>query len=318
MSDYNDLPSNEEMLASTAEETGVDSQVSSDGNQAQPAQGVGDGAAEKAAQNQQYLDLVKYGKMAVQYKANGRDISEPLETVLKRASQGYNYAQEMGKLNSERSDWEKRLGESTAKLQALERWKQFDEYAAQNPQWADHVHKAWEDRHRYQNGFDPDDPIAQKIAAIESRLETTVNERLSPLEQRLQAEQRQVQEAKEDGELESQVRAVQERFKNVNLDQVDEQGKSLEYRVLEHMQQTGIKNFESAFKDFYFDELIKSEKEAVAEKHANEMQKRAKQGIIGLSSTPPTGSPQQSSNGNLRKYSYDDLAEMAKRELASG
>lgn len=312
MSNYEDLPSAEDMFRETApaptegvnEQDTVQTKTQEDGSE--------------DSSNQEYLDLGQFGSRLVRYKANGKEVVEPLEVAInKRASQGYNYAQQMEALNSEKSSWTQKLEEMNKQMESLSRYKQFDDFARENPQWAEHVQAAWDSRHQYQEGLDPDDPVSNKVAELQKMIETTLNERLSPIEQRFQQAEVQQRQVTEDRQYEAQLNQVRERFKNVDLDQVDDQGKTLEYRVLEHMQQTGIKNFESAFKDFYFDNLVQLEREAAKEAHAKEMQKRSKQGIIGISSTPATGTP-QTSNGNMKNLSYDQLAELAKRELANG
>ena len=312
MSNYEDLPSADEMFKETAPEPSEAANEQGDVSSEAAPEGSEDSSGSE------YLDLGEFGGRLVRYKANGKEVVEPLEVAInKRASQGYNYAQQMEALNSEKSTWQQKLEEMNKQMESLSRYKQFDDFAKENPQWADHVQQAWEARHQYQEGLDPEDPVSNKVAELQKMIETTLNERLSPIEQRFQQAETQQKQVAEDRQLETQRQQVAERFKNVDLDQVDDQGKTLEYRVLEHMQQNGISNFETAFKDFYFDNLVQLEREAAKEAHAKEMQKRSKQGIIGISSTPATGAPQPS-NGNMKNLSYDQLAELAKRELANG
>ena len=84
------------------------------------------------------------------YTANGKDIEEDLDTILQRASMGYNYAQHMQQFKSEKDALEQ---ERSSISQLRQQWEPYDKYARENPEWADHVRTAWE----------------QKVSGIEQR-----------------------------------------------------------------------------------------------------------------------------------------------------
>ena len=82
-----------------------------------------------------------------EYVANGKTIKEDLDTILKRASQGYNYAQHMNEFSSK----EKAFQDRSRQLEATEsKWKPYVDYATQNPQWADFVRQSYEQRYMSQ------------------------------------------------------------------------------------------------------------------------------------------------------------------------
>ena len=62
------------------------------------------------------------------YKVDGREVEEDLETVLKRASMGYHYAQKMAEFNKMKSEWEPRI-KSVEELES--KWKPYDEISAE-------------------------------------------------------------------------------------------------------------------------------------------------------------------------------------------
>lgn len=247
------------------------------------------------------------------YTVNGREVEEPIETILKRASMGYHYAQRAEELNRQQEEIKKIREEN----QRLQRWRQYDEYATQNPQWNEHVQSMWEKRDQLlaekQSQLDPNDPHFQHIQSLRDE----ITKKLDPLMQFVQTaqqEREQLRIAHEDQSLAGEIKSVREKFANVDFDQADDSGRSLEYRVTKHMVENRIPSFAAAFKDLYHDELLARAKEEAKEQYAKEHKEQAKKGLLGRSSTPKT-KPEALSNGLLRKSSYDDLSELVKQEL---
>lgn len=56
---------------------------------------------------------------------------------------------------------------------------------------------------------------------------------------------------KADRELEKEIKDVERAYKHLDFRTPDENGKSIEYKVLEHAQAWGIPSFKVAFKDWY-------------------------------------------------------------------
>ena len=84
------------------------------------------------------------------------------------------------------------------------------------------------------------------------------------------------------GELES----IKKQYPKIDLATPDETGKSLEYKILEHAQQNGIKKFSIAFKDYMHDELLKLKEEEAKEKLIKDKNAKSKLGILDVSTTP--------------------------------
>jgi hypothetical protein len=296
-----DYPSTDEVLSSMEQETAPKESVEKTVESRQePVQ---------VSKEPAYLDFDKYKTHHVTYKANGKEVKEPLEKVLGRASQGYNYAQLMEQMKQRQAQfdgWEKEKAE-------LGKWKQYDEYAKNNPEWSKYVEDMWNKRGQYsQPGMDPQDPTAQQIAKLQQALEGSLSQygqKISSLEEYINS-QKNVQADKQLDESISQIRA---KYKQLDLDQVDEQGKSNEYKILEHMQQTGIKNFETALRDLFFDDLVTSAKSQALQATANDKQKQAKQGIVGVSQSPQFSKPDASVS--VRGKTWEQLAEMAKADM---
>jgi hypothetical protein len=239
----------------------------------------------------------------------GRKIREPREMILKRAGMGYHYAQQMHAINQER---EKYKGYDE-KIQGLSRWQEYDDFARTNPEWARHVEEAWNNRQNLQQSNQdqqsPHTAFEQKIAALEQR----IAERDARDAEAAKAQQY----AQEDKEFTSEISETAKKFE-VDLSQADEQGRSLEWRVLEHMASMGLDgskpgHFRAAFKDYYLDNLLDRQKEQVLEKTAKTGADMRKAGILGVSRTP-----QSAKSFNPRQHSYNELAEMALADLQKG
>lgn len=248
-------------------------------------------------------DLYKH---KLKYAADGgKEVEEDIQTILRRAGQGYHFAQKMNQLNTERSEWEQKV---KAAQEKEEKWGRFDEYAKQNPQWYQHWENAWQNRG--QNLAEPgasEGNIDQRInALLEERLKP-VNELLShheeqKLRERVQTEDRQLDEA---------VKSIRAKHPDIDFDATDpESGKSLEFKVLEFGAQNGIKDFGVAFRAFYHDELVKREREKAKDEFAKNRQAQTKAGIVDPKSATGNKPPP-----NFKTMSMEQLAQLAAKEM---
>jgi len=247
-------------------------------------------------------DLLKH---QLEYTASGKPIKEDIATILKRASQGYNYAQAVNALNTERAQWETKL-KTAEELQ--NKWSRFEEYSKQNPEWYEHWDNAWKNR-----GQNLTEPMASD-GNLEQKLQSLLEEKLKPVNELLsQHEQKKLEErlSTEDRELEGQIKSIREKHPDLDFDATDpESGKSLEYKVLEFGVKNNIKNFEVAFKAFYHDELVKRAAEKAKDALSKEKQQSVKAGIIDQKSTSgKVGQP------NLKGLSHDQVAQLAAKEF---
>ncbi len=93
---------------------------------------------------------------------------------------------------------------------------------------------------------------------------------------------------------------------------VDETGLTLEMRVLNHAQENGINSFRAAFRDFNHEKLVAIAASKAREDATKKRQMDAKNGLLGVSSTPMKG---VQSAQNVKNKSYNDLVNEAKAEL---
>ncbi len=242
----------------------------------------------------------------LEFTWNGQSIKTPFADprVKQWASQGYDYAQRIQAFNQERLTFENQRKE----FGALEtRYKEVDEYAKSNPDWWEKVEGAYlADK----NKIDPNNPINPVLQKFEQKLndqEKFINS--------IKEKEQQAFNSQEDAKLDSEIKSIQEKYPDISLSTVDETGRSLELRVLDHAAKNGIKSFQTAFRDLLHDDLIKRTEEKGKLSAQKEMQAKRKAGLLGSSPTPIKGVTE---SRNVKNKSYNDLLDEAMSEIQAG
>ena len=215
-----------------------------------------------------------------EYQASGKTISEDIDTILKRASQGYNYAQHVAEhkanvdaFNVDRDQQQQKYGT----------WKQYDEYATQNPTWADHVKTQWELRDSFGQ---PQSDLSNQQATQDGSIHPEVRAFMD----QYKFHQQTLQQQAEDTALNDQIKNVQEKFPEFDLSYSNpETGMTVEMQVIEHAKAHGINSFQAAFKDLMFDQIVSKRITSAKETAAKELAERTKQGFISKSDTSLAG-----------------------------
>ncbi len=239
-----------------------------------------------------------------EYTARGQTIKEPLSAILKRASQGYDYSQVMNDLNRQKQELDMKF----------KNYAEVDQFAQQNPDWWNYVVQQYSSR----GGQAPASQEQTQEQQGERELPPELNAIKSELDELkqfknelLQEKNRQMQEA-EDAKLVQEIDEIRKQYPNLDLNRVDESGKTLEVKILEHGVQNNIKSFKTAFRDFYHDELVKRAREEGIELAKKDVARKTKLGLLGESLTP---TKQLTEATNLKNRSYDDLTKEALAEL---
>ncbi len=255
--------------------------------------------------------------LVIPYKANGKDLQEPLSTVIQRASMGYNYAQLMQQHKQQQAEFEAQRQQVQSQAQ---KWQQYDEFANSNPEWAEYVRSQWESRFNFgqQNQNQGMDTFgsqqAQQNASIPPEISNKLKEMESFIGQYRQEQQARMQ-AEQDAELASEISAIQNQYPDIDLKATDPMtGENVEQHVLRHAQAHGISNFRAAFRDFMFDKLQARGQTQAKETVARQMQQQVKNGILGQSNSPMLQND-RSNVGSLKNHSYHSLMEHAAKEL---
>jgi len=219
-------------------------------------------------------------KMPIKYRASGRDLEEPLETVIQRAQRGYDYAQLVEKHKQRESS----LGDRESQINEFaKKWQPYIDYASQNPQWAEHVRSSWES-------------VAQPGQALSQAPQGQTGEigEIKAFIEQYKQEKELARQQQEDSALANQIDEIRREYPDVDFGMSDPAtGETLEYKVLKHGQTNGITSFRAAFRDFYHDQLIEKAALKAKETVASTIQQRNRQGYVAESSTPLMGQQNQ-------------------------
>lgn len=257
-----------------------------------------------------YDDLLKH---KLKYKSDmGKEVEEDLATVLQRASAGYHFAQRMNEYNQLMTDYKSKYEPSIQEANALkEKYGKFEEYAKENPQWYDHWSSAWENRHNQMT--ETGEMQEEQPSNIQAILKDMLAQELGPVRDFMSQQQQTIQSkqiADEDRALSDAVDKTRKEFSQVDFDKTDPQtGESLEYQVLKFMHQSGIQDFNTAFKAFYHDNIVKMQVEQAREQALRDDQERKKNGIIDIQTTPV-----RRTQPNLKNLNLDQAMELALKD----
>jgi hypothetical protein len=293
------------------------------GSDYSPAPGT-DGLPEGTQQGQQQQNSLTYDpNLPISYKASGKDLTEPLSEVIKRAQRGYDYAQLVNQHKQQVQETQAQWEQRQRQIQEMEsQWKPYHEFAQQNPDWANHVRSQWENRFnslqqsapQNQSGFDQQQQ--QQQGQVPSNLPPEVQRELSEMRQFMsdvRQQQAAAQQAAQDAALADEINGIRKSYPDIDFTHTDpETGESLEVRVLRHAQENRIHNFEAAFKHYYFDKLMERNVMRAREDVAKTMQKNQKNGFLAQSNVPLMN---QNNQPDLRRLSYHQLMDVAATEL---
>jgi hypothetical protein len=243
----------------------------------------------------------------------------PLSKMRDLAQQGMDYSTKMGEYNKKLADYEANMASFTEKNG---RYTELDQYIQENPEWWEHVTSSWE-------GRDGSEQLAQ-VAQSETQPHDVTNDPqvqavISELQGKLQGlesfksqfekQQSEMNAQKEDEAYAAEFDSIQKEYGDVEFTTPDEDGQTLEYKVLKHANDNGIQSFKTAFRDFYFDELVKRSEMKAKEMTAKDLQQINK---LGLSQTTEPVKPGLTQVQNVRNKSYDDINKEILDELGQG
>lgn len=235
-----------------------------------------------------------------EFQWNGRNIKAPVDKLTQWASQGYDYAQKMAQFKQQMAEFEQQKS-------VLDRYREVDEYARTNPQWWEHVSQSFAQRAQQQQQSQLPEDLTGFIDPLKNELQE-----LKQWKNQLETERMTQQRQQEDQQLDTDIKSVREQYKDLDFDRVDEEGRTLEMKVLDHAVKNGINNFKTAFRDYMADELVKRAESRGREAAVRERQEQAKKGLLGKTQAPTKGiTPAQ----NHRNKSYQDLYKEALDEL---
>jgi hypothetical protein len=229
-----------------------------------------------------------------EYTANGRTIKEPIDVILKRASQGYNYAQHMQEHKTKSAELDSKYQKA---VELENKYGEIDKYAQENPEWNDHLQKTWDTRFDISGN---QQQSTQQQSAIPTQFQQEFNDMKSFVES--------IKTERADQAYQGAVQKVRDTYPDIDFGATDPNtGKSLEQQVLDFAQENSIGKFEPAFKAFYSDQLIERARSQAKDQMAGDIQQRAKAGILGTAQAPISNTQDTEYPSNFKQMSTEQL-----------
>ena len=251
-------------------------------------QGVQEPAAEISQEVSPASNAAEY-----EYTVNGKTIKEPIDAILKRASQGYNYAQHMEGLNKEKATLDERYNKA---VQLESKYGEIDKFATENPDWNEHLQNTWQSRFDVTGGS----VQSTETAAIPPHLSQKINE--------LESFVSDMKAREADNAYSQAMSKTKEQYPDIDFMATDpDSGKTLEQQVLDFASHNQIGRFEPAFKAFYHDKLIERTRLQAKEQFAADLQQRTKAGFIGKGQVPARSIADSRQMPNIKSMNYNDI-----------
>jgi hypothetical protein len=240
------------------------------------------------------------------FSVGGKEVKGTREQILKWAEMGHGWPQKAQELNqkiksyeAQKSEWEK----AKELEQRFSPYAEIDKYAAENPDWWTQTQEAYKQKIAGAQSNPEVQALKQELAEIKNFVMETKNEKQS----------KQVE--KEDSELSQEIESIRKSNPDVDFDSPDENGKSLEMKILEHAEANGLRNFRIAYRDYYHEHLLGKAKEQGKEAIVKERQKQTKLGILGQTQVPTKGLKVLE---NVKSKSYGDITRETLDEIRAG
>ena len=241
----------------------------------------------------------------ISFDYNGKPIKVPATDprAVQWARQGYDYNQKMADYNRRNAEVDARFKQAQS---IAEKYKQYEDFVAtpEGQKWWEHVQGSWDSR---QQAASPNDPTNRELQALRQQMTD-----LQQFKQQLSEERTQQQQQQEDEKLQAEFNELTKQYPSIDFGTPDAEGKSMEYRVLEHAAKIGTSSIRAAFRDLRHDDLVKLEADRAKESLAQDLQKQRSLGILGKTQTPKTGVQVAK---NIKNQSYDDLLREGAAEL---
>lgn len=207
--------------------------------------------------------------------------------------QGWSYKQAMSEVNRQKQDLE----------QTKSRYSQYetlDQAFKTNPAFAQ---KIWQMYQEAQQGGQQ----AQGSQTLDPQYQQLFQQ-FSGVQEKL----KKWEESQADQEVNHEVQDLKAKFPTVQWDSVTESGHTLIWDVINHAYTTKFPSLLAAARDYLWDSMQSTATMQGAQQVAQARAKQVKAGVVGQGGKP--GAPQTSSK-SIKDMSYDDLTEMALKEL---
>ena len=251
-----------------------------------------DNSAPEVTQNAQ-------GEFVITHK--GKEITLDTDKARSFAQQGYDYSKKMHQLRVDRKLFEQETEKTRNELKELQ---EINAFAKENPAFEQLIQREWA---KIQAGGELQVSPEDKNMILESRL-NQVLERLNAQEKDIAARQTAEIEAKQEGAIES----YSQKHSDFDWNTKDENGATLEDRIMQAMIDKGVKDFEIMADHVLKKELMVKEAMQAKEQVAKKIQTAHKKGLGTITDKSQLAAKTAE---NVSAKSYDDLVAEGLKEF---
>lgn len=252
------------------------------------------------------------------FKHNGQLARVPANKLINNYRQTAHLEAKLQEMKEKFKPYEEKIGDLSAwekKQQALEKYRQIQEWSEKNPdQW----NRIWNGYEKAQNGLLPEgesqafnsDALNQTI----SELRQQIQDLSSWKEERSRAEEdAKLQEAI--SQIEQEAKSFAEKYQKfgIDLDEVDEDGVTLKGRILKFGADNGLGRFEVAALSYLNDTLLERATAMGRQEGVKGAKGDVAAGILSRSGVPPVDKGQ--TQPDIRKMDENQRREAALAEL---
>lgn len=236
----------------------------------------------------------------IKLKYRGQEVSpRDYNHAVQLMQQGYSYSQAMAQVNQMKQQLDSQKGKFT-------QYEKLEQAFQQNPAFAAKIWSMYQEAMGGKGGQAPQSGVQPNTPQDPQYYQ------LMQMVQQMQGRLSQWDEAKADSEVEREIQDLRTKFSTAQWDAVTETGHTLLYDVLSHAHQNRFPNLLAAARDYLWETQVANAKMQGAEQTAQQRQRNARAGVISNGAAAPAKS---GGKVNLGETSYDDLTNMALKDL---
>jgi hypothetical protein len=259
-----------------------------------------DGNADSATETPEPV-VEQTGENQFVLKHKGKEIALDPEKAKAYAQKGYDYETKMREFKVQKKLYEQEIEKQKSMYGEL---AEINEFAKQNPAFEQLIQREWA---KIQSGQDIPVAPEDKVTLLESRVNQLVEKLESQEQQNSLRKQAEMEAAQE-----TQIESYKSKYSDFDWDSKDENGATLEDRIMQNMIDKGVKDFEIMADHVLKTELLARQQMEAKKKIGKQIQHANKHGLGQITKTSQQKTSKAKDIGNK---SYDDLVAEGLAEL---
>lgn len=232
-------------------------------------------------------------------KYRGSEVSpKDYNHAVQLMQKGWSYEQAMTEVKAQKQEYEA----NKAKYSQYER---LDDAFKKNPAFANRIQQMYLES---QGGAQQQPQGQQGVQAQQQNFAPEVMQKLQEFDQF----RAKWEESQADGAVQQEITDMRSKFPDEKWDVVTETGFTFMRDVLKHALDNRFPNLLAAYRDYTYDRVANNAKMQGAEQVAQQRQRQVRQGVIASGAPRPSAAKP---SVDVSRMSYDDLTEIAKKEV---